>query len=172
MSYSDIFGNDNFERSIAGYLGLIRTVKSKVQKRQRQDFKSAIQNLEYAKTSSDESNRMDYLRTAKSKFIDAINVEENENLISAYVGLAMCQHLLKDEVNVEKTMKRIKDIKLSLSQKAMALAIDYSPLGYFRNIFLNSKVMVDPPLVHSEYNIRVANFEEYKQKVLATYKWK
>ena len=89
MSPSLIFGSINLTKAMVAYfgliIGLINSVDSNVHKLLHQAFKSAIQNLEYAESAL-EQNRMEYVRTARERFIDAIAVEENENLISAYVG--------------------------------------------------------------------------------------
>lgn len=106
MGAAVIFGAVNLSSSIAGYLGLIDNVNSNVKKLLHQSFVSAVQNLNYATTASG-TNQMEYIRRAKDLFINAISVEENENLISSYVGLAMCQHLLGDFQNSSMTIERI-----------------------------------------------------------------
>ena len=104
MGAAVIFGAVNLSSSIAGYLGLIDNVNSNVKKLLHQSFVSAVQNLNYATTASG-TNQMEYIRRARDLFIDAISVEENENLISSYVGLGMCQHLLGDFQNSSMTIE-------------------------------------------------------------------
>ena len=158
MGAAVIFGAVNLSSSIAGYLGLIENVNSNVKKLLHQSFVSAVQNLNYATTASGQ-NQMEYIRRARDLFIDAISVEKNENLISSYVGLAMCQHLLGDFHNSSMTIERIKDVKLTLSEKSKAIS----------KIALKTFFLPGIPFyTHRDYEIRISKFEKYKQMALAT----
>lgn len=159
MSAAVIFSAFNAVTSIAGYLGIIESVGGNVKKLLNQSFKSAVHNLEYATTAS-ERERQDYIKRAREKFIDAIAVEENENLISSLLGLSMCQHLLNDTVNAQKTFDRIKDVKLTTPEKVQTRAKE---IGI--NILL-SAVSVPTPV--SMYQERIEAFEKYKQTALST----
>ena len=64
--------------------------------------------------------RKEYLKTALHSFNLAIAVEENENLISSYVGLAMCQFLLGDKENYESSLKKASSTKLKIREKIIA----------------------------------------------------
>lgn len=131
-----IFQAAGIVKSIASYLGLIESVQADVKKLLHQSFKSAVQNLKYAKDCSN-GEALDYLKEARCKFIDAVSVEENENLVSSYWGLAMCQSLLGDEVNACKTMDKICKVLLTTAERNRAIALDISGLGGDDNDTLN-----------------------------------
>lgn len=168
MSPAIIFGSLNLTTSIAAYFGLIESVGGNVQKLLHQAFKSAIQNLNYAQTASSDTSRLDYIRTAKERFIDAISVEENENLISSYVGLAMCQHLIGDFVNRDITMRNIKDVQLTLSEKTKAVSKTAFKLTGPGNIYTLYKIAKGENPYTNDYRDRLAKFLKYKQLALAT----
>ncbi len=163
MTPAVIFGSINMATSIAAYFGLIESVGGNVQKLLHQAFKSAIQNLEYAQTASSDINRLDYIKTAKERFIDAISVEENENLISSYVGLAMCQHLMGDI-----TIQSINDVKLTLSEKTKAVSKTAFKIIGIGNIYSLYKIVKGENPYTTDYANRLAKFENYKQLALAT----
>lgn len=158
MSPAIIFTSINTAKAVAAYFGLIESVGGNVQKLLHQAFKSAIQNLKYAQSSSGQ-NRVDYIRTAKDRFIDAISVEENENLVSSLVGLAMCQYLLNDFNNVQITMSRIKNVELTLAAKTKAAGSGYLKGGL--RIFGAFNAI-------DQVNKRIDQFENYKNLALAT----
>jgi len=161
MTPAVIFGSLNIVKSIAAYFGLIESVDGNVKKLLHQSFKSATQNLNYAKSATSHNLQEDYLRRAREKFIDAISVEGNENLISSYVGLAMCQHLLGDTYNADITFQKINDVELSRSEKAKAIAEQTVGNGLLLPLF---SVFCDG----DAYNNRVEKFLNYKSKALAT----
>lgn len=161
-----IFGAIHASASIAGYMGLIETVRGNVQKLLHQSFKSAIQNLEYAKTASDD-NRLNYIRIAQEKFIDAITVEEDENLISALVGLAMCQHLLGDEINMTRTLSRIDGVKLSTTEKTKQIGKTCLKILGFRHLYYAHSFAKGRNPFTGDYYERLSQFEEYKRLALA-----
>lgn len=168
MTPAVIFGSLNLATSIAAYFGLIESVGGNVQKLLHQAFKSAILNLEYAQTASSDASRLDYIKTAKERFIDAVSVEENENLISSYVGLAMCQHLMGDLVNRDISMRNIKDVQLTLSAKTKAVSKTVFKLTGPGNIYTLYKIAKGENPYTNDYTDRLAKFEKYKQLALAT----
>lgn len=78
-------------------------------------FKSAYENLSYALTASGE-NQKEYLRQARNRFIDATTIEKNENLILSYIGLSLCQVLTNENENSYKSISKIRNIQISLSE--------------------------------------------------------
>lgn len=121
----------NISGRIAEYFGLIEGVSTQVTKLIHQAFKSAKDNLEYAKMTSGQ-NQIDYIKRAKDRFIDAIAVEENENKVLALVGLSMCQYLLGDSIGAQKSLDRIDDVELSraeITKYAVAQAGKYAILN-------------------------------------------
>ena len=171
MGAAVIFGAVNLSSSIAGYLGLIDNVNSNVKKLLHQSFVSAVQNLNYATTAYG-TNQMEYIRRARDLFIDAKSVEENENLISSYVGLAMCQHLLGDFQNSSMTIERIKDVKLTLSEKSkavskIALKMSTGHLYLIYKALKGEYLSSGFPFYYDDYTKRTQRFEEYKQLALS-----
>lgn len=158
MTPAVIFGSINLAQSIAGYMGLIESVGGDVKKLLHQSLKSALQNLEYARSATGQ-NQLDYIRAARERFIDAISVEQNESLISAIVGLAMCQHLLGDDKNVKVTLDRINSVELTLSEKTKSAGLDF---------LLNAIPVFGPFHTVSFADARKEQFEEYKRLALAT----
>lgn len=75
-------------------------------------FRSAYENLNYATNASEECF-YNYIAQAKNRFIDALTVEQNENLILSYVGLAFCQSILGDKKNSYITLNRIKGVSFN-----------------------------------------------------------
>lgn len=94
-------------------LSYTRLIKNDVQSLMHMYFKSACENLNYALTASDE-NQKEYLRQARNRFIDAITIEKNENLIFSYIGLALCQVLTNDIDNSAKTISKIRNVYIYL----------------------------------------------------------
>lgn len=104
----------NISGKIAEYFGLIEGVDTKVTKLLHQAFNSARLNLLSAQNATGQ-NQIDYIKEAKNKFMEAISVEENENKVLAFAGLAMCQLFLKDETNAQLNIQRIDDVQLTTS---------------------------------------------------------
>lgn len=119
-----IFKAASAVKAIAAYFEIIESVDSNVQKLIQQSFRSAVMNLEYAKDCPSSITQKDYILQAKNEFIRAIAVEKDENLVSSYIGLAMCQFLLDDKVNAQKSLAKIDDIKLSSSERNKCRALD------------------------------------------------
>ena len=151
----------NIAKSAAAYLGLIESSSTNINSLVHQAFKSALMNLEYAKTASTQSQGKEYLKEAKNEFIKAIAVEKDECLVSAYVGLAMCQYLLGDSRNAELTINKIASVKLSNAEKMKAgvqssvqgPGVMFGPLGYIMNGYNGAKE-------------REKYFEEFKLKAI------
>lgn len=118
-----IFRAGSIAKTIVAYLGLIDSVASDTKKLLHASFNSGIQNLEYARTSSDENQRQ-YIRTALNDFIASFSLEKDENLISAYVGASMCQHFLGDQENAKRTLNKIKNVGLSSQAISKCVAKD------------------------------------------------
>ena len=123
-----IFKAVSVVESIAAYFGVIDSVSSDMKKLLNQSFKSALANLEYAKNAFNPSIRENYIKQATNEFIRAIAVEENENLVSTYLGLSMCQYMLGDSTNAKATLNKISSVNLSKTERAKVIAYDVS--GY------------------------------------------
>lgn len=182
MSPAIIFSAINLTKAIGEYLGFIEGSNTMLQKLVHQSFQSAKLNLEYA-YNTNETKQIEYLKVARSEFIRAVSVEENEAKISALLGLAMCQHWLNDQSNSNLTFLKIKDVQLTKSEKTKYAAVD---------AFAHSSAIVGigagaliASTLHKKYNIpmslatlmvatgsslagRQAFFAEFKQKALAS----
>lgn len=168
MTPAVIFGTLNMATSIAGYFGLMESVGGNVTKLLHAPFKSAISNLNAALSASDKNVDF-YIRQALIEFNQACSLEDNENLISALIGKAMCQHLLKDNVNREITMRSIADVQLTLSEKTKSVAKTGLPyLGGVGNLYNLYKLAKGENPFTNDYSDRIKKFEEYKQLALAT----
>ena len=152
-------GTMNATLAIASYFELIDTVSSDVSKLLHQSFKSARMNLELAQTSSELVQQKEYLKEARNKFIEAIAVEKDENLVSAYAGLTMCQLLLGDNANAQLTLKKISQVELSKSEKTKSAAKGFAKVpvgGLFVRTF---------GVLHGVAK-REAGLKEYKERVV------
>ena len=128
---SIIFASANAGKSIAEYLGLVESIHSDIKALLHQSFNSAKINLEYAKDATSENQR-DYSLQAKNDFIKAIHVEKGTDLVTSYLGLAMCQYLLGDIQNSRKTLWKIVSVKLPKGERNKAIALDVSlPTSWF-----------------------------------------
>lgn len=119
-----IFKAASIAESIAAYFGVVDSVSADMKRLLHQSFKSALMNLEYAKDTSNPDARGSYIKQAINEFIRAIAVEENENLISAYLGLSMCQYTLGDFTNAKTTLQKIASVNLSKTERAKVIAYD------------------------------------------------
>ena len=124
MTLMLIFKSLTIAQAIGRYLGIIDSVSSDMKKLLHQSFNSALINLEYAKSASSKDNQLAYIKQAKDEFIRSLPIETDENLVSAYFGLAMCQYYLNDKVNAENTLRQISNISLSKSERNKAIALD------------------------------------------------
>ena len=114
----------DLSKKCAEYFGLIDSVSADVKKLLHQSFQSAVSNLKYAMNAPTKESAISYLNQAKNEFIRANAVEENENLVSSYVGLAMCQALLGERGNAATTVREMKRIQLSKGRRNRAIAAD------------------------------------------------
>ena len=111
----------NISSKIAEYFHLFEGVLTKTNKLVHQAFKSATENLMYARNCSG-TNQLDYLKRAKDRFIDAIVVEEMTEKVMALSGLAIVQYLLGEKSNAHFSMKRIEDVKIGTQTAVKGLA--------------------------------------------------
>lgn len=154
---------------IMEYLNLIDSVSTDVRKLLHKDFKSAITSLEYVQNASDNNNRKTYIMDARKSFLDATSVEENENLVSSYVGLSMCQYLLGDENNARITLEKIDTVQLTTSKKVQAMGKQYIK-EVAKNIIPGYRILKTVKVLQGEIpeykalQERVAMFDQYKMR--------
>ena len=169
-----IFRALTIAQAIGKYFGIIDSVSSDVKKLLHQSFNSAIKNLEYAKSATSIQNQLDYIKQAKDEFIRALTTETDENLVSAYLGLAMCQYYLNDKINAENTLRQINNISLSKAERNKAIAIDtiipddiiFSPIIPFPTTPL-SRITARFYGIKGTHELKRENsLKEYKQKIL------
>ncbi len=165
-----IFRALTIAQAIGKYFGIIDSVSSDVKKLLHQSFNSAIKNLEYAKSATSIQNQLDYIKQAKDEFIRALTTETDENLVSTYLGLAMCQYYLDDKINAENTLRQINNISLSRSERNRAIALDaiipddiiFSPI-----ITPISRITERFYGIKGTHELKRENsLKEYKQKIL------
>ena len=151
----------NVARSVAAFTGLIDSSSAGIDKLIHQAFRSALMNLEMAKTASVREQGLEYVKEARSRFVDAVAVEKDESLVMAYAGLAMCQYLLGDRQNARLSLARISGVELSSAEKVKAGAKDFF-LG--PTFFLGA-----PGKAWDAYNAakkREETFRQFKNKVM------
>lgn len=155
--------------SVCKYLDFIEDkVSADIKKLMHQSFESAKLNLNAAKrsTSAEECNK--YLTRAVQKFHDAIAVEENENKVSCYLGLAICQYLLGDTLNAEFNIENIAMVELSKREMKKYKAMDLGKT-VLRGVLMPPILLLPvPPPITSSYDARIRIFNEYKIKARQT----
>lgn len=156
-----IFQAATISKSIASYLGFIDSVSSDVKKLLHQSFESGIKNLEYAQSAS-EANQKLYIQKALGDFISASSVEKDENLISSYLGIAMCQYLLGDITNARISLHKISSVTLSKLATTKAAAVDMTVGVAYKYL-----IPIGNPWGIDVVELRVSSFEEYKRKALS-----
>lgn len=104
--HSEIQYHNQIQEVISQYIALL---KSDVSTLMHMYFNSACQNLNMALYADDKCCR-DYLSQAKNRFVDALTIEKNENLILSYLGLSLCQMLLGDINNQKRALRQIMKI--------------------------------------------------------------
>ena len=159
-----IFKSAAVLQRIAAYFGLIESVSTDVKKLLHQSFVSATDLLRFAQNSEGDVQKK-YIQDAMLKFTEAKAVEDSENLISAYLGLSMCQYLLHDFNNARISLEAIKGVKLQKS-KIFKSAIKGAVIPDTRDLFLP---FLRPGMVIKgviAWEKRKEDFEQYKQKVL------
>ena len=160
-----VIASMNVANSIAAYFGLIETVSSNVSSLVHQSFKSARLHLEMARTASSREQSKEYIKEAMKKFVEAIAVEKDENLVSSYVGLAMCQYLLGDKENAQKAIQSINNVGLSKPQvmkagaKSFLKKYGFLPIGIVGHI-------VGWNAANKGMKERKLDFNDYKYKAL------
>lgn len=107
---SEVKRQEIISESILSYSRLIR---GGIETLMHMYFKSAYENLQFALNAS-EQNRREYIIQARNRFVDAISVERNENLILSYIGLSLCQMLTGDDANGSQTIQKIKNVCCTL----------------------------------------------------------
>lgn len=151
--------------AITRYLGIIDSVDPSIRKLLHQAFNSARMNLEYARDAKPGKLQNDYIKQAKTEFINAMAVEQDENLVSAHIGLAMCQHLLNDTFNAIKTIQKISEIQLSDAEVNKAIAKDallvFNPIIGFCILKIKGELIKGNHLY-----LRSQALIEYKNKAL------
>ncbi len=167
-----IFKSLSAAKAIAQFIGIADSVSTDVKKLLHQSFKSGIENLRYAQNATGMVQQQ-YIQRALGDFIKAFETEQNENLITAYLGASMCQYYLGDIQNAQNTLSRISSVTLTNVETLRAavadaalpstesfISIPYNPLFNTIKRFFGVKGMLE--------EFRIRRFEEYKAKALST----
>jgi len=125
------FGIATCVKFISEYLGIIEGADSNTQKLRHEPLISALSWLYNANNCKNKDMMQTYLHDARREFMKAVSLEEDENKITALLGLAMCQQMFGDKINAQNNLARIKDVSLSAGAIARA----------------NAKYIVCPPIL-------------------------
>lgn len=159
----------DINRSNQIIIDYVRLVRSDIESLMHIYFRSALENLNYALTASD-GNKKYYLLQARNRFIDALTVEINENLLLSHLGLALCQHLLGDEINCIKTLERVKNINYSPNNDENLIRhmlINPTYVGLLIHTYsLNSNIKVKKD---SRFSSLDQFIEEYKGEIMGNF---
>lgn len=142
-------------KEIAGFLGLIETLNVKIDRLSKSELEAAIRSLEQANNSKNEKESL--LREARNRFNKAISLENNEKLILAYIGLAICHQNLMDKDNFIEALRAVDKVKFKGEAKYLA--------GYFvENMFLSGlwKIALGK---NPHYSISIEMLEIRKNKL-------
>jgi len=107
---SAIFGIARNTKSIAGMLGLVESIDSKINSLMQSKLGAALRSLEQARDTSSEMQREPLLQDARRFFNEALSLEKNERLIVAQLGLAFCHFALGDWNNGLAALKATENI--------------------------------------------------------------
>lgn len=157
--------NGNINRQNQIIIDYVRLVRSDIESLMHIYFRSALENLNYALSASD-GNKKDYLLQARNRFIDALTIEINENLLLSHLGLALCQHLLGDEINCIKTLERVKNINYSPNNEENLIRDmlkHVAPLIHTYTHCLNSNIKVKKD---SRFSSLYQFIEEYEGEIM------
>lgn len=170
-------------KSIAAYLGVIESVEADVAKLRHRDFNSAIENLRIAQSCQSLDQAAKYIETARVRFTDSISLEENENKVDTFVGLAMCQYLQGDNNLAKMTLGRISlEVNLSRSEKFKYIAFDIGVATYvpksLREVLIGRTYLLPYHLVRAirnpekypYYSNRLRNLETKKEQAIEAIK--
>ena len=165
----------DINRSNQIIIDYVRLVRSDIDSLMHVYFRGAIENLNYALTASDD-NKRDYLLQARSRFIDALTIEVNENLLLSHLGLALCQHLLGDEVNCIKTLERVKNINyIPNNDEVKVKKMVLSDIGGILLFYLvNNRRLIamrNEELRFPELPLITSFVEEYESELKRILKW-
>jgi hypothetical protein len=126
MDIKLIFLGVNIGKEIAGCLGIIETMSSKIDKLCNADFEAGVLAMIQAKISSNEKKTL--LREARQYFTKAVSLEKDERLAACYLGLAFCHKNLGDENNFILALQTITTIHIEGKTKAQILGFIENPI--------------------------------------------
>lgn len=126
---------------IACFLGLAESIDKKAQKLCSAPYNSAMRFLQCA--SSSETQQEHLVREAQSSFTDALGLESGSRLAMAYIGLAMCQSFLGDNINATSTLRELSAHNFGSQQRYTTFAKIALRLLFPLPMFLGGKKPVD-----------------------------
>ncbi|MEM8723141.1 MAG: hypothetical protein AAGE84_28290 [Cyanobacteria bacterium P01_G01_bin.39] len=146
ISIGLIFGTLNAAEKIAGYLGIVETLNGNITQLKNSYLTSGIRALKQAQASESEFEFL--LREARSRFNQAIDLEKEEKLITAYLGLALCHHGLGDKNNCHLSLRAIEDIELDYNIALLTIDLTMNPIGFvLRQTLQATKVIPDHRII-------------------------
>lgn len=155
--------------AISSYLGLVRNTADDIEKLLTADFNSAINFLETATIVEDKEH---YIKLALEHFVEAKNKEIDERQVLAYIGWAMCHHLLREDYATINVLSKVeRECQLSKYERRKALASDIAlksllstntPLAIIYHIIKASRYPDKYPI----YIGRLKQFDIFKQQAV------
>ena len=106
-----IFMTKNLAVSIATYFKLIESVDSKIDKLISKEYDSAIQMLDQVRNVSNPAVYSTMLVSIIDRFNQAIQLEKNERLLLAYLGLMICYYYLGETRALLATQEKVAGVK-------------------------------------------------------------
>lgn len=149
---------------VAEYLGLIESTTANTRLLRHESLRSAIAWFENARDCNDSSLMIEYLHDARREFMKAISLEENENKVAAILGLSTCQCLLGDAINSQNNIQKIKEVKLSFSEKSIIVAMHIAADIFSPVVMMIA--MITKPSIRDHIRQREQELEEYKKDAL------
>ncbi|QDZ39307.1 hypothetical protein FRE64_04800 [Euhalothece natronophila Z-M001] len=120
MNVARIFNAISIVEKITAYLGVVESIDKKIDKLGKAKLDSGIRALKQAKNAP-EQERPNLVREARSKFNEAITIEEQERLAFAYLGLAFCHNYFDDHFNCKDALTQILDIDDSYKKEKVLI---------------------------------------------------
>lgn len=176
MGPTNIFKAATISQAIAGYFDVVNDASKEVKNLSHRCYKRAFKNLENAQNASSKDNQIDYLETAAYEFFTATTLEQDMNLVSACLGLAMCQFLLDDKEHAKQSLAKTKDIELSKTAREQAIQIDIDDARQLMFMTLVTPLIPHPQLSYifdkttTKRNRTKGSCESMMESLLETYK--
>jgi tetratricopeptide (TPR) repeat protein len=157
MHIQVLFQTISLTKSVAEYSGIVESIGKKIDRLMGAELECGLRTLKQATHSTVEQTSL--LRDARSCFNKAISLEkEEERLVQAYLGLAVCHSYLGDETNAKDALQELLQIEFSLSwlkiiaNNPKLLRDHYLPITLFPVLSLLSYFLLPEKIRWEEWN--------------------